>query len=212
VHDVLLNLGYSLNLIALSVRDVLLLRVVLLPAQVSFLSWGLVAGIRAAVAWNIVFISINLFQVLRILRERRPITLPADIADIYKESFSGLRPREFWLFWETGHRRTVCDAPFVRQGEKPSDLLFVVSGAANVVRNGSAVAVLKAGQFAAEMSFLSGNPATADVIADGEVALKAWDQNKLSLLENVNPALLLKLQRILSQDLAAKAQANVKGS
>jgi CRP-like cAMP-binding protein len=207
VHDVLLNLGYGLNLIALSVRDVLLLRIVLLPAQVSFLAWGLVAGIRATVAWNIVFISINLFQVLRILRERRPITLPADIADIYKESFSGLRPREFWLFWETGRERTVCDEPFVRQGEKPNDLIFIVSGAAKVVRNGSAVAVLNAGQFAAEMSFLSGNPATADVVADGAVALKAWNQNQLSLLENVNPALLLKLQRVLSQDLAAKAQA-----
>ena len=209
MHDVLLNLGYSLNLLALSVRDVLLLRLVLLPAQLSFLSWGLVAGIRAAIAWNVIFISINLFQVLRILRERRPVTLPSDIASIHQESFSAMRPREFWLFWETGRDKVVSDEPFVHQSEKPSELMFIVSGVAKVVRDGSTVAELGAGQFAAEMSFLSGKLASADVVADGEITLKAWDQSRLSLLEQVNPALLLKLQRILSQDLAAKALANV---
>ena len=87
--------------------------------------------------------------------------------------------------------------------------MFIVSGVAKVVRDGSTVAELGAGQFAAEMSFLSGKVASADVLADGEITLKAWDQSRLSLLEQVNPALLLKLQRILSQDLAAKALANV---
>ncbi len=210
MQDILLNLGYGLNLVALTVRDVLWLRAVLLPAQISFLSWGAVSGIRATVIWNVIFIAINLFQIVRILRERRPITLPAELSGIYTQTFSAMKPREFWLFWETGRVQTVSDAPIVRQNEKPTELMFLVKGKAEVVNDGATIAVLEPGQFAAEMSFLSGKPASADVIAAGEVELRLWNQRRLSLLDKVNPQLSLKLQKILSRDVMTKAQESAR--
>jgi hypothetical protein len=210
VDAVLLNLGYGLSLLALTAQDVLWLRAVLLPSQISFLAWGGATGIQSTVLWNVVFIAINLFHIVKILRERRPVTLPPELSDIYESSFTGMKPREFWLFWETGHNKSVTDTPLVRQDERPDELMYLVSGKAEVVQDGTPIATLEPGQFAAEMSFLSGKPASADVIARGEVELKLWNQRKLSSLDTVNPQLSLKLQRILSRDVTTKAQASAR--
>lgn len=210
MQDLLLNLGYALNLFALTVRDVLWLRAVLIPAQLSFLCWGAVSGIRATVIWNLIFLAINFFHITRILRERRPITLPQELLSIYQKRFSVMKPREFWIFWETGRDEDVDDSTIVEENERPSELMFLVSGRAKVVREGATIAMLEAGQFAAEMSFLSGKPASADVVAVGQAKLKVWNQGRLGLLDKVNPELSLKLQKILSQDVTDKVQSGAR--
>jgi CRP-like cAMP-binding protein len=57
------------------------------------------------------------------------------------------------------------------------------------------------------MSFISGEPASANVIADGRVEYMAWPQDKLRALQQLNPGLLVKLQHILGRDLTGKVKA-----
>ena len=52
----LLNFAYVLNLIAMTVKDVLWLRALLLPAQVSFLTWGAFSGQMAPLIYTFVFL------------------------------------------------------------------------------------------------------------------------------------------------------------
>ncbi len=202
--EVLQNLGYLLNLLALAVKDVLWLRAVLIPAQLSFIGWGLSAGLVPPVAWNVVFLSINTVQIVRIIRERRPIELPSELVDLYESVFRSMRPREFLLFWETGTQRRVVDAPIVREGEAPEALLFIISGTARVVKGGRGIATLSRGSFAAELSFLSREPASADVVAEGAVEFNSWRQDKLRRLRKIDPALYVKIQGILGRDVTDK--------
>jgi hypothetical protein len=201
---VLLNFAYGLNLLALVVKDVLWLRVVLVPAQLTFLFWGTVQGLPATVAWNAVFIGINGVQIVRILRERRPIQLPLELLDVYQNVFVSMKPREFLLFWETGNTQEAREEPFVRQGEQLDALLFIVTGKAHVTREGNVLATLGRGSFAGELSFLSGEPASADVVADGKVTYNSWDHQKLRRIEKINADLYAKLQGILGRDMTEK--------
>ena len=54
------------------------------------------------------------------------------------------------------------------------------------------------------MSFLTGEEATANVIAQGNVKYIAWEQEKLKSLKQLNPDLLIKIQNILGKDLTMK--------
>ena len=57
------------------------------------------------------------------------------------------------------------------------------------------------------MSFLTGEVATADTIANGNVRFLAWNQDKLRHLDQLNPQLLIKIQNILGKDLVAKLKS-----
>ena len=69
---------------ALLVRDILWLRSILIAAQTSLFSYGMAISNYAVAFWNGLFVLINIIQVARLVRERRPIDLPTDLIDIYE--------------------------------------------------------------------------------------------------------------------------------
>jgi CRP-like cAMP-binding protein len=73
-----------------------------------------------------------------------------------------------------------------------------------VSKQGRPIANLSRGQFVAELSFLSHERASADVVAVGELRYNSWNQDKLRSLEKINPELYQKLQHILSRDVTDK--------
>ena len=65
-----------------------------------------------------------------------------------------------------------------RQGEIGTGFFIVVSGRVRVVRDGSAVAHLGAGEFFGELSVLDGGPRVAQVVTDEPtvcLAIASWD-------------------------------------
>ncbi len=208
----LINGGYVLMLAALLARDVLWLRVLLMVAQALLAAYGLSADNPAMAFWNFAFLSINGARVAGLLIERRAIRLPRDQELIYRQLFASMTRREFLLLWEMGEIRRVDGRQLIRAGEKQHELVLLLDGEV-VVRNDSVVlARLGRGSFVAEMSFVTGDAASADVIADGAVRLLAWPQEKLIRLEQLNPLLLVKLQKILARDLSGKVKAANRGA
>ena len=204
IVQVLVNLGYIFMLAALTVRDILWLRVMLISAQLSLFSYGMVTNNFAVAFWNILFFIINSYQVVRLIQERRPIDLPDDLLELYEKLFSSMRRREFLYLWNMGVIRTAKDVLMVKKGVPQKKLLLILSGTVHVKDEKNIIARLSRGSFVAEMSFLTGEPATADVYADGYVRFIAWEQAKLRSLKQINPDLLIKIQNILGKDLTEK--------
>ena len=73
-----------------------------------------------------------------------------------------------------------------------------------VLKNGKEIARLSIGDFIAEMSLLSGNPASADVVSEDPVLCMVWQKDVLHRMERLNNALWSQLQRILSHELITK--------
>ena len=87
---------------------------------------------------------------------------------------------------------------------------MVLSGNANVEVNKNPIASLGRGAFIAEISFLSGEPASADVHANGELIFISWKSERLKNLQADNPNFWMKLQHALSEDLIKKVKPQAK--
>jgi len=203
----LINLGYGLMLVALIARDILWLRSILVIAQSCLSAYGWTVGNEMMMTWNAVFVLINSIQVIRILLERRPVTLTDEQESIYQAVFSSLTRREFLVFWEIGSMKSMESGTIVLEGETPQELMLLVEGEADVQSKGASLARLGRGQFIAEMSFISGLPASADVTVRSPSRYLAWSQEKLRSMKQVNPHLFIVLQGLLGKDLVGKIRA-----
>ena len=204
---ILVNLGYFFMFLALAAKDILLLRSVLILGQLSLVSFGYFSDNLYVSFWNVLFFCINSFQIARLLRERTKIELPAELAGLYEQVFSSMSRREFLMFWNMGRTERREGDQMIREGEHQRELVLVLSGMFNVVKGGEVIAKLTRGSFIAEMSFLTGDPASADVFANGAVEYIVWNQEKLRNLNQINPQLFIKIQNVLAKDLADKIKA-----
>jgi CRP-like cAMP-binding protein len=202
----LVHFGYLLQLFALLARDVLWLRGILVAAQSVLATYAWLRGPEYLpyVFWNALFVMINAYWVVRLLRERAAVKLPDELKSLYEQHFAALAPPEFLRLWREGERRTATDAQLVREGTRPDALYFLLSGAVAIRRQGRELAQLGAGNFIAEMSLLTGEKTTADAIALGAIEYRAWPVDKLARLRQRNPMLWSKVQSVLGHDLVEK--------
>jgi CRP-like cAMP-binding protein len=202
----LIHFGYVLQLFALLARDVLWLRGILVAAQSVLAVYAYLRGPEYLpyVFWNLLFVSINLYWVVRLLRERAAVKLPDDLKPIYERHFAALAPPEFMRLWQEGERGRARDTQMVKEGTNPDALYFLLAGKVSVRRNGRQLTELSAGNFVAEMSLLTGEKTTADVVAVGEVDYVAWRADKLARLRSRSPMVWTKIQSVLGHDLVEK--------
>ena len=199
-----INAGYILILLALTVRDILWLRGMFIAAHISFISYALLSNNLSMGTWNMLFMTINIFHLVRILKDRKLIVIPDHLKDLYRDIFSAMSAKEFFYFWQMGNVSQVDGGILVREGERFKQVLLIVDGAVNVAKNGHLLAKLSRGSFIGEMGFLTGGVAFADVEAQGAVGYIAWEQEKLDHIKKVNPGFFVKIQSALGQDLAKK--------
>ena len=201
--DYLVHLGYIISLAAFLTRDILLLRSLFIVAQIIVGSYALSKGLTPIAAWNSLFCTINIVYVVLILRDRRQVTLPAELQPIYDRRFVVLSPREFLRWWGLGRREKV-HGRLATTGTHPDWLYFVLNGEVRVSRGTTTVTTLPAGFFVAEMSLLTGHPANADVEAVGDIEVIRWPVREMRTLRVRSPALWIKIQSALGYDLVEK--------
>ncbi len=95
-----------------------------------------------------------------------------------------------------------------RQGEITERMLFIQAGQAVVLVDGEEKARLGASQFVGEMSFLTGQPASATVKAADRLRYISWPAKTLKGLIEAQPSLAKALHAALSQDLIDKLRSN----
>ena len=76
------HLGYIFTFLALSVKDVLWLRIILATAQITLGIYSSLEQRFDVLFWNGVFTFVNLYHINRIINERKPVVIPNAIKDI----------------------------------------------------------------------------------------------------------------------------------
>lgn len=206
----LVHFGYTLQLFALLARDVLWLRGILVCAQSVLAMYAYMRGpaFLPYVFWNVLFVCINLYWVVRLLRERAAVELPDELKETYEKHFAALQPPEFLRLWHEGERGGTRGGQLVKEGTMPGNLYFLMNGMVAVKRGERELARLKAGSFVAEMSLLTGEVTTADVVALGDIEYMAWPAEKLARLRSRSPMLWSRLQSVLGHDMVEKIRAS----
>ena len=207
----ILNIGYALTFVALAIREVLWLRITLTAAQISLFTYHYAfAQNQTAAFWTAIFVLVNSYNIVKILLDRRPKLIPKEIRDLYEGIFSNLTTREFLYFWNMGTIKSVKQNYLIHSGQHQKNLLLVLSGSARVEVNGDLIAKLERGAFIAEISFLTGEPASADVYAEEELIFISWRSERLKNMQHENTEFWMKLQHALSEDLIKKVKPAAK--
>ena len=142
------------------------------------------------------------------MKERAPVKIPDDIEDIYRTKFSDMTHREFLYFWSLGKQRDVEDCSIIKEGEYQKNLFLILSGNASVSRDDRVIATLHRPEFVGEISFITREPASANVDADGRLYYIEWNQDELRRMKVKNSTFWTKLNQCLGEDLARKIKHN----
>ena len=203
-----LHLGNILYLFAYSVRDILWLRILTVVATLCLLPYYFCCSLTplyAPIAWCSLFTAVNLFQIGRLIMERRPVFLGDEDLRIYNMVFRSLSPREFMKLLDIAeHRKAGENEVLLTQHAPVEQLILMSKGKSKVEVDGRHVAEVSPGQFAGEMGFLTEQNASASVIANYAVEYLAWPAERLRALFESSPHLHVKFQGILGVDLVEK--------
>lgn len=190
--------------LSLLAREILWLRVFMIFAGISIVIYGIMADNSVVAIWNSGFLIINVVQVIRLLHEKKPISLPENLEIIYQNNFTSLRRREFLNFWNIGIIKKENNIKLCEEGNSQKEIHLILKGNVSVLKSGKEIKKLSEGSFVGEISFLTGEKANADVIAIDEIEYISWSQEKLQNFKLANKDLYIKLQSALSHNLSKK--------
>ncbi len=199
-----INIAYFFMLTAFMLREILYLRITLIIAHLVFIVYALKTKNPSILWWNIFFLIINSVQVAIIIKNRRPVELKPEIKEIHKVAFSSMSGREFLYLWQTGIREKIIDDFILKSGTKRNDLFYIISGEAALKKDSKIFARLGSGDFIAEANIFSKNRVKIDVYAEGKVEYKVFKGDVLENLRKLNPAVLSKLEKLVSRYMTGK--------
>lgn len=135
---VFFHLGTATGLLGFCMTDPLPLRCCSITssiASITFLVTRKPFGSMIPIAWSSLFISVNLFKINELLRERKLIELSAQEEEIYTVHFlpSGMRPRQFKrLTAEARKREYPLGTVLQKEGEFPTTVKLLTKGKVRV--------------------------------------------------------------------------------
>jgi CRP-like cAMP-binding protein len=200
------HLANALFLVSYAVKEILWLRLITCLAGVmALVAMSRASAPQAAFVWQFVFLAINFARLGQLIHERRPVPLGPDAKRLAATVFPSLRPRELLRLLAVGEvLEPGLGTHVIRKGEPLEHLAIVIEGTARVTLIDARVIELTHGAFIGELSYLTGKPPTADVVAGSKLRVVRWPAASLQAHLATNPTTRTAMQLVLGSDLAAK--------
>jgi hypothetical protein len=202
------NLCYLLLAISYLVTNLFWLRVLAVGAlglEGVYFYFACEQPLWVGIGWAIVFVVINVVQLLIMTRERLSVRMSDRERLLHRGLFAELTPVQFHRLLKIGEWREVEAGTLLAvHGNPVPELLFIASGMAEVNVASEVIAHLQAGSFVGEMTFLSGGNATASVSAAGPMLLFAIGKRELDRLLTQDRGIETAMLRVIGRDLTMK--------
>ncbi|MBO9999912.1 MAG: hypothetical protein J7641_13080 [Cyanobacteria bacterium SID2] len=203
--DYLVNLSSILTLISFTVRSMLVLRILAICAQLTFIPYCFLqpTPLWTPIAWNLLFMGVNIFNLIVLLLEKRSIVFNPDEQKLYDLAFKTLSPGEFIKLMTIGEFRDgVAGEKPIAMGEPISYISILIDGKAAVTANGEKLLDLNEGKLIGLESVLAGEPAQfCEMTLDTPSRYIRWSVVQLQQFLNKRPDVREKFSHIVSQDL-----------
>lgn len=162
-------------------------------------------AMHAAIAWDIVFILINAYQIFRLVEEQRKLYRVQDAHLLRRGVFAGFSDAQLARLVTSGGWKSLDPGSVLtRQGEAVEQLILICDGNAIVKVDGTIVAQLSDGAFVGEMAFATGNVASATVMIEQPTKAFAFEMSKLRKLVQSDESVAMAIHRVVGRDLANK--------
>lgn len=206
------HVGYLLTLAAYLVRDILVLRTLIVVACVTMALYFSVAVNEIAwtpFLWQIALLGVNLVWIGLLIKERRGLHFSAEEQELHETLFREFNAVEFMKLVRAGRWLDLQPGDVLtRRGDRVDDLYLVTTGEVEVDRGeGYGRLRVRDGTMIGEMSFVSQQHATATVTAVQPTRCLVWKQADLSDLLRRNPSMRGLLMWVIGSDLTRKLTA-----
>ena len=209
--EALIHSANLIYLVSYVMRDILWLRVftVIAAACLILYFYFLPDPLLTPVYWNILFITLNVFWIARLLLERRPVQLTADEKQLCELVFRLVSPREMISLLKIGKWKTAeANERLVAGGSELDVLMLIQSGQACLMVDGVKTQTVNPGQFMGSISFITDEIAPADLVALEPTRYLQWKKSSLKRYLTKNPELHAAIQETLSIDLTEKLKSS----
>ena len=206
--DLMVNAAYVFLLAAFLMRDVLWLRVLAVLASCLVVPYYYfqIQPMWPPIAWNAAFAAINLYWIVRLMIERRPVHFTPDEQRLYEKALRTLKPCQARNLFEAARWKTVQrGAQMVAQGQPMNTLSLIAGGKFTLEKDGIIVDEVGAGRFIGSYTFLKNikdAPAPVSFIASEPSRLAEWDNDKLRDLIDDDTQLSMAVEASLGLELA----------
>lgn len=213
--NLVVNVAFSLGVVAFLLRDILYLRIVAMLAHGAFIYVALshpAWSDAPHLYWYVAFFGINAVQSAILFYERRIQRFTPEEEALRALAFPALDPtavrrilrRGTWTDLESGD-------VLAREGEVPDYVVMLTDGRARVTLHDRPVAEVTPGEFVGEIAFLAERPATATVKAEGRGRAMVWSRSRLQRLvsrdRDMHAAIYAAMGLNLAQKIAAASVA-----
>ncbi len=202
--ELLIHAANVLYLLAFMVRDILWLRILTVVAAVCLVPYFYFRPepLLTPIYWNLAFTALNVFWIVRLLLERRPVKLSEEEERLCELVFRTMRPREMIKIlklatWENAEAGEC----FVARGKPLDRLMVIYSGRACAEIDGKNVTELGPGQFIGSISYITEEMAPANIVSLEPTRYVSWPKSKLQDFMSKNPDLHTTLKTTLAIDL-----------
>ena len=207
--DTLVNLSSILTLISFSVRSILALRLLAIGAQLSFIPYCLLQSppLWTPVFWNLLFMGVNIVNVILLLLERRPVKLNPEEEQLYDLAFTSLSRREFlkvvtWGEWQEGE----AGETLLHRGQVSTSVIILCSGEAVATLEEKELVTIPQGKLMGVSSQLTGEPLPLTIKLKVPSRYICWSVKSFRKFLETQPEIRIKFQSIVSRDLAKTVQ------
>lgn len=204
----------SLYVISYMLTSMLWLRVLAIIAAVSTFPYFYfqVEPLWSALFWQSCFLAVNLVNLLILLFSMRSASFDENENLAYHIKFSELKPWEVRPIFKYAKQELVEGGHILlKDGQRNQTLYLILHGKCRVLKNGIEVAVLGEGHFVGELSFLSDDAVSADVVTEGNANLMSWNKHDLAPLFKRQGLYEAYFYSLCSLDVAGKLRAMTTG-
>jgi hypothetical protein len=165
-------------------------------------------ALYTGIAWDCVFIAINLFHLTLLTRDRLRLRSAEGDLDLLRAMFDGLDDAQIGMLLSCASWRDFQPGEtLTSEGLPVAAVMMVADGQASVMIGDRIIAQISRGTFVGEMAFLTDAPASATVTAMGTCRALCIDQARLKTLLLADHQIAAVMHRILGADLAQKLRA-----
>jgi hypothetical protein len=158
--------------------------------------------LRAAIEWNIIFIAINCYWVVRLIVERRPVQLTPDEARLRELSFPSLTAREARDLYATGAWEEIAPQTSVIAHDRDRHRFSVIlKGDSDVLYHGATISQLGEGQFVGTLDLQADVVSELDVVTRTATRVMCWRRETITAFAAKRPDVKLALERSVGFEL-----------
>ncbi len=160
------------------------------------------------VIWSVVFTGVNVYQIISLFLERRPVVISEKENKIYNDTFSSFTIRQFAKLLKFSKLKFYESSEAILEQEVvPDKVMFVVDGEAIIENKGASLLQLKSGDFIGDVSYITGNPNKFKVKAKDNAEIIFWNRQEFEKAIEADPSMKASWQSLISQKLAQKLSA-----